>query len=97
MKKDFYIQPNVLIRIWKEIKREPLKTWVRSDFASNCGCNIHLHTLIKMGLVEEVSGKYWTGKSWLTKREVKGYRMINLNTLNNSEKHGNVKPRKSIT
>ena len=67
-----------LIKIYKQFKREPNKTFIAKDFF-NIGYNrnrIYLNTLIKLGLIKQVSAIYFPFGNRKTIKDIKGYRLI---------------------
>jgi len=73
------IKPIVLIRVWKKIKSNPDRIWLMVDFNNLGASQLHMHTLIKMGLVEEVPAIYKLGKKYRSCLNTKGYKLINYN------------------
>ena len=76
------IDKYVLIRIYKQFKRNPLKIFVLKDFfqASHKYARArYLNTLKALDLIEEVPTVYNFGRRLQTRRNVKGYRLLKQN------------------
>jgi hypothetical protein len=61
------------------MKREPLKTFCARDFVMGKKHILrenYLDTLIKLGLIEEVTGITFNGVRYSNRRDIKGYRII---------------------
>lgn len=75
-----------LVRIYKIIKNEPLKVWVKSDFKFFLmgvhGIESYLNILIRLGLIKKVNAVYYHGLNYKTLSGVKGYK-YNNNQNNN--------------
>ena len=75
---------NILIRIYKRFKRNPLKIFTVSDFLQP---KRYIETLIRLGLIEEVKAVYKTGyKSKIGIKHIKGYRLNLKQTLTLNKK-----------
>ena len=76
--KDAQISRIILIKIFREFKSKPLKTFVKKDFKRTCSFSRierYLHALEKLGIIEEVDA--WVQyKNYVQKRRLKGYRLI---------------------
>lgn len=74
-----YTDKRVLIRIYKKFKNNPLKVFTIKDFFGN-GNDIrrekYLHTLVSLGIIEEVQAIWLTGRKKGTKRRAIGYKLI---------------------
>jgi len=72
------INKYVLIRIYKRIKRNPLRVFLLKDFFHKPAYKYrgkYLDTLKALDLIEEVPAIYKCGKKFRTRRMVKGYRL----------------------
>ena len=76
------INPSVVLRIYKTMKAEPLKVWVRKDFSAaftkkkGWVLNNSMNLLIHLGLVEVVTAVYNSGRGMTARRRTKGFRLI---------------------
>ena len=74
------IDKSLLIRVFKDFKRNPKKVFVARDFfinAPNIYRRKYLNTLISLNLIEEVIAVYNCGVKNSVRRQVKGYRLKN--------------------
>jgi predicted RNA methylase len=76
MKKIYRVYPARVIMIYKQIRENPLKTWIAKDFniSTNEPRRI-LELLASLGIVERVPVMYATGFKYQARKEVKGYRL----------------------
>jgi hypothetical protein len=69
------IQPEILLRIYRIIKSNPLKIWGMKELGLNSQSKkSYLMTLVKLNLIEQVPYVYKTGKRLCVRREVMGWR-----------------------
>jgi len=76
------IDKYILIRIYKQFKRNPLKIFVLKDFFKSMPKYArarYLNTLQALDLIEEVPTIYKYGNKLMTSRTVKGYRLKKQN------------------
>ena len=76
-----FIDKNSLMRIYKEMKYQPNKVWVKSDFLKIVGVGkripTYLNVLIQLGLVEIVNIVWRSGKRHMIERSGRGgYKII---------------------
>lgn len=67
-----------ILSVYREMKEQPSKTFIASDFKLHGGRNISreiLKTLKGLGLIEQVPAIYLFGKRKESKREVQGYKL----------------------
>lgn len=75
------INKRVLLRTYKIFKQDPKKTFVNNDFGTNPKFREkYLNTLISLNLVELVPALYMCGGKLRSRREIKGYRLKELNS-----------------
>lgn len=73
-----FIDRMQLVRVLKEFKMQPNKVFVVKDFYVGHTKHFrkkYLHTLISLGLIEEVQAIWYAGHHSSTKRSAKGYKL----------------------
>lgn len=74
------IDKDVLLRIYKDFKKYPLRIFVASDFFKSTRVILrekYLHTLVSLDLIEEVPTVYEFGlRGKKARRGVRGYKII---------------------
>lgn len=79
MSRNIFIDKNLLIRTYKTFLKKPLKVFVVSDFTEADFQRFrinHLNTLIKLGLIENVSAFYLFGNKYRARKTIKGYKLL---------------------
>lgn len=73
------IDKNVLMSIFKRMKREPLKVFIAKDFFRSeiSKRRVYFNILIALGIIEQVPMIYFCGIHKSIKRNVKGYKFKN--------------------
>lgn len=72
-----FLTKTKLIKIFQKIKRSPNKVFVGGEFGDTKDNNFsHLDTLIKLGVIEQVLMRYYTGRKYKACRNVRGYKLI---------------------
>lgn len=80
----YHIKPILLIRIWNKIKSDPLKVWLKSDFGTGYySLEKHLHTLVRMDLIEIVPAVYVIRGKLVEGRAVRGYKLLRKAVIEN--------------
>lgn len=68
----------ILLRIYKTMKKNPKKSYLLKDFGlSSQSREVYMTTLIKLNLIESCDILYKMGAKYSALRSVKGYRLCN--------------------
>ena len=73
------IKRSTLISIFKEIKRKPLRVYIKKDFRGTLGskrAGVYLELLSNLGILERVRNIKDCGHCQNVRMELKGYRLI---------------------
>ena len=69
-----YANTLLILRIWNEMKEDPSKVFVRTDFLTD-GMTVHnaFHCLERLGLVKRIDVHYRLGQKYSTDRTTKAW------------------------
>ena len=68
---------SLLMRIYRNMKEKPNKVWVSKDFSINsASLRLCWNVLLSLDIVEQVPAEYYCGKKRKTRREIKGFRLL---------------------
>lgn len=70
------MRQNILLRMYKTMKRKPKKVFVLHDFNVSNKYRTYLTTLVNLGLIEEVDVLYKMGVKSYGMRGTKGYKFL---------------------
>ena len=71
------INSEVLLGMYKRMKRNPNRVFLAKDFGPKHKRNPYFPLLIKLGLIEQVPVKYRLGKNLRSTKLIKGYKFVN--------------------